>query len=64
MKPFDKVRNVRGRSLFIFEHGLGDLINFLPVYYEFIEQNTASRPAYSPGSRNGQLWRLAHASSI
>lgn len=38
MKPFDKVRNVRGRSLFIFEHGLGDLINFLPVYYEFIEQ--------------------------
>ena len=38
MKPFNKVKNMSGRSLFIFDHGLGDLINFLPVWYEFLEQ--------------------------
>ena len=38
MKPFVKVKSTAGRSLFIFEHGLGDLINFLPVWYEFLEQ--------------------------
>ena len=38
MKPLDKVKTVSGKSLFIFEHGLGDLINFLPVWYEFLEQ--------------------------
>lgn len=38
MKPIDEVKKCRGRSIFIFEHGLGDLINFLPVWHEFIEQ--------------------------
>lgn len=38
MKPFDKVRQNTGKCLFIFEHGLGDLINFLPVWHEFQEQ--------------------------
>jgi hypothetical protein len=38
MKPFDKVKTVSGKSLFIFEHGLGDLINFLPVWHEFLKQ--------------------------
>jgi len=38
MKPIDKLRRTAGRSLFIFDHGLGDLINFLPVWYEFIKQ--------------------------
>ena len=38
MKPFDEVKRVSGKALFIFEHGLGDLINFLPVWYEFLEQ--------------------------
>ena len=38
MKPIDKVKRIVGRSLFIFEHGLGDLILFLPVWYEFLEQ--------------------------
>ena len=38
MRPIDKVKSIRGRSLFIFEHGLGDLINFIPVWHELIEQ--------------------------
>jgi ADP-heptose:LPS heptosyltransferase len=38
MKPFDSVKRLGGRSLFIFDHGLGDLINFLPVWYEFLKQ--------------------------
>lgn len=38
MKPFEQVQRTAGRSLFIFNHGLGDLINFLPVWYEFVEQ--------------------------
>jgi hypothetical protein len=38
MKPIDELRITNGKSLFIFDHGLGDLINFLPVWYEFIEQ--------------------------
>lgn len=38
MKPIDKLRTTSGKSLFIFDHGLGDLINFLPVWYEFIKQ--------------------------
>jgi ADP-heptose:LPS heptosyltransferase len=38
MKPFEAVKRTPGRSLFIFEHGLGDLINFLPVWYEFMNQ--------------------------
>jgi len=39
MKPIDKVRSIAGKSIFIFDHGLGDLINFLPVWYEFLEQS-------------------------
>ena len=38
LKPIEQVVKARGKSLFIFEHGLGDLINFLPVWREFIEQ--------------------------
>lgn len=38
MKPFDKVRSTAGKSLFIFDHGLGDFINFLPIWHEFLEQ--------------------------
>lgn len=38
MKPIERVRTTAGKSLFIFEHGLGDLINFLPIWYEFMEQ--------------------------
>jgi ADP-heptose:LPS heptosyltransferase len=39
MKPIREIQRIRGRSLFIFDHGLGDLINFLPVWHEFIEQS-------------------------
>jgi hypothetical protein len=38
MKPIEEVKRKTGRSLFIFDHGLGDLINFMPVWYEFIRQ--------------------------
>jgi len=38
MKPIDEIRRISGRSIFIFDHGLGDLINFLPVWQEFIRQ--------------------------
>lgn len=37
MKPLDKVKKSR-RSLFIFDHGLGDFILYLPVHKEFINQ--------------------------
>ena len=38
MKPFLAVRKSNRGSLFIFEHGLGDLINYLPVHKEFCRQ--------------------------
>lgn len=38
MKPIKEIQRKTGRSLFIFDHGLGDLINFMPVWYEFIKQ--------------------------
>jgi len=38
MKPIDEIKRNPGRSLFIFDHGLGDLINFMPVWTEFIRQ--------------------------
>jgi len=50
MKPIDKLKRNSGRSLFIFNHGLGDLINFLPVWYELIEQ-TGIRPTLGSNSK-------------
>jgi len=39
MKPMELVkRSVKG-ALFVFEHGLGDLINYLPVHKEFCRQS-------------------------
>ena len=38
MKPFLAVRRTVKGALFVFEHGLGDFINFLPVYQEFCNQ--------------------------
>lgn len=37
MKPIQALRRC-GRPLFIFEHGLGDLINYLPVHKELCSQ--------------------------
>jgi hypothetical protein len=37
MKPFEKVKN-SSRSLFCFDHGLGDFVLYLPVHKEFIRQ--------------------------
>jgi hypothetical protein len=37
MKPFSSVCRATS-SLFVFEHGLGDLINYLPVHKEFCKQ--------------------------
>ena len=37
MKPFTSVKKYK-KSLFIFEHGLGDLINYLHVHQEFCNQ--------------------------
>jgi len=50
MKPIGKVKSVSGRSLFIFDHGLGDLINFMPVWYEFIEQ-TGIKPTLAANEK-------------
>jgi hypothetical protein len=38
MKPFNKIKNSVGRNLFVFDHGLGDLIHYLPVHKEFEKQ--------------------------
>ena len=38
MKPINTVRKAVRGSLFVFEHGLGDLINYLPVHKEFCKQ--------------------------
>jgi len=38
MKPIKEIKKKGGRSLFIFDHGLGDFINFMPVWFEFIRQ--------------------------
>jgi len=34
----DSVRNSWGKTLLIFDHGLGDFLHFLPVYFEFQKQ--------------------------
>jgi hypothetical protein len=38
MKPFLAIQKSVKGALFVFEHGLGDLINFLPVHREFCRQ--------------------------
>lgn len=38
MKPFKAVLRSFKSALFVFEHGLGDLINYLPVHREFCKQ--------------------------
>ena len=38
MKPIVSVLKATKGALFVFEHGLGDLINFLPVHREFCRQ--------------------------
>jgi hypothetical protein len=50
MKPIEEIRNKSRRSLFIFDHGLGDLINFLPVWFEFINQ-VGIKPALGSNSK-------------
>ena len=39
LKPIEMVKRATKGALFTFEHGLGDLINFLPVYKEFCRQS-------------------------
>jgi hypothetical protein len=55
MKPFEKVKRTPGKSLFIFEHGLGDLINFLPVWSEFLEQTGITSVLASSSKRQFYL---------
>jgi len=50
MKPIKEIQRIRGRSLFTFDHGLGDLINFIPVWHEFIEQS-GMRPTLGSSSK-------------
>jgi len=38
MKPFEIATRTMGRCLLIFDHGLGDLILFMPVFNEFVKQ--------------------------
>lgn len=41
MKPFHAVKRAINGSLFVFDHGLGDLINYLPVHKEFCKQTNS-----------------------
>lgn len=51
MTPFNKVKNTVGRCLFIFDHGLGDLIHYLPVHKEFIKQTGIPVQLAAPSKR-------------
>jgi hypothetical protein len=42
VNPFLEVKNSSKRSIFIFDHGLGDFINFLPVHEEFQRQTNVN----------------------
>lgn len=55
MKPIKEVQRRTGRSLFIFDHGLGDLINFMPVWYEFIRQSGVTPKLGSSAKRQFNL---------
>jgi hypothetical protein len=55
MKPIKEVQRKTGRSLFIFDHGLGDLINFMPVWYEFIRQSGITPKLGSSSKRQFNL---------
>jgi hypothetical protein len=55
MKPIDAVKRANKGSLFVFEHGLGDLINFLPVYKEFCKQTKVSVKIASSAKRQFHL---------
>ena len=55
MKPFLAVRkSVRG-SLFVFEHGLGDFINYLPVHREFCKQTNKKVSIATSAKRQFEL---------
>jgi len=51
MKPFEKVKRTSGRSLFIFDHGLGDFVLYLPVHKEFVKQTGINVALASPMKR-------------
>jgi ADP-heptose:LPS heptosyltransferase len=55
MKPFDVVQRKIGRCLFIFDHGLGDFILFMPVFKEFIRQTQVNVKLASSTKRQFHL---------
>lgn len=55
MKPIDAVKKANKGSLFVFEHGLGDLINFIPVHKEFCRQTKISVKIASSAKRQFHL---------
>lgn len=51
MKPINEVKNSTSRNLFIFDHGLGDFIHYLPVHKEFERQTQIEISIAAPKSR-------------
>lgn len=56
MKPFDMFKRF-GKSLAVFEHGLGDLINYLPVHKELCKQTKTNIKIASSAKRQFELIR-------
>lgn len=55
MKPIELVKRATKGALFTFEHGLGDLINYLPVHREFCRQSGVNVTIASSAKRQFNL---------